>query len=80
MWSKHFHQQYGMCFTLDITKVTNYSLIPYDYKPVLRVVLTNKDVWNWLLVMIHAEDDLPDAFLMQPAVYVGKVKVSLTIC
>ena len=69
IWSPVFHERFGLCFILDITKFPEYSLIKLHNKPILRITYAKNTTWNWIVILIHAKDDLPDALFMQPVLY-----------
>ena len=76
MWSPVFHERYGLCYSLNVSSIAEYSLINYMNSPILRITIENENPWKWITVFIHSDDDLPDALFLQPRVYVGHTQVS----
>ena len=68
LWSPVIHARCGLCYSIDLDKSKIFSSKLTDYErdiPVYTLKLTDlKDemTWNWMVLMLHEKEDLPDAF------------------
>ena len=66
VWSKVFHNTFGPCYTLDLSKIDKfkYVLLTGVQKPGIEFVMAENNPWTNAVLMLHTRFDLPDAFEM----------------
>jgi hypothetical protein len=64
MWTKVFHNQYGPCYTFDLSKVEKfkYILLKAGQKPGIEFVMAETNPWTTAVLLLHTRFDLPDAY------------------
>ena len=66
-----YYESFGLCYSLDltndITEITN-----SDYELVLN--FTKNDKLQWMIVMLHTKNDLPDAIQSHPKIFLQPSK------
>ena len=73
-WSTVYHHALGFCFTFDLSKVKEYEFVIYqgNTRPGIEFVITDTNPYGAMMIMLHTQNDLPDAAELN-----GKVRAAI---
>ena len=69
IWSPIFHDKFGLCFILNLSGADELKKIPVEGKPFLNLHFSDNVPWEWMAIIINSKHDLPDAYYMQPTIW-----------
>ena len=64
VWTKIFNNNYGPCYTLDISKIDEFKYVSLeaDQSPGVEFTMAKNNPWKDASLMLHTRFDLPDAY------------------
>ena len=69
LWSPVIHARFGLCYSIDLDKSKIFSSKLKDYErdiPVYTLKLKDELTSNYMILMLHEKEDLPDAYGIHP--------------
>ena len=66
LWSALFHPFFGPCYSFDLSNAKEFEFIQYqgNNRPLIEFILTESLPWKNINVILHSNDDFPDAWIM----------------
>ena len=65
-WSPLFHDEFGPCYSFDLSKAEEFEFVQFQEKGrlTLEFILADDIPWSKLIIILHSKNDFPDAYLL----------------